>query len=113
MLDTWTRTDNLPYFLDDQFAYIREDAELLGEKRCYEVEEYVRKIFERDFALFFEDLEYDDVILVEYNLFEPDCCDKSSIFPGYAVYIHFHRVLVEKLIAFMIEEHPEYLLKAI
>jgi len=44
MLDTWTRTDNLPYFLDDQFVYIREDAELLGEKRCYEVEEYVREL---------------------------------------------------------------------
>ena len=113
MPNTWTRTDNLPFFLDEQFAYIREDAELLGEKVEWEVEEYVRSIFERDFSLFFNDLEYEDVILTEYNLFESDCCDKSEVFPGYAVYIHFHSSLVQRLIEFMIEKHPECLLKAI
>ena len=113
MPDTWTRIDNLPFYLYDQFAYIREDAELLGEKQEWEIEEYVRGIFERDFALFFKELEYEDVILTEYNLFEPDCCDKSGAFPGYAVYIHFHSSLVKQLISFMIEEHPEYLLKVI
>jgi len=113
MIDTWTRTDNLPYFLDDLFSHIREEAECLGEKEEWEVQNFVREAFEKDFPIFFKDLNYEEVVYVEYNLFELGYLEDEETFPGYAVYIHFHETLVKQLLTFTMEQYPEYILSVI
>ena len=110
----WTRIENLPLNIGAEFSYIREEAELLGNVDSYYVHEMVEEIFYRDFPQFFKDLKYDQVIEVEYYLFESfesdGVSDEDSNFPGYAVYIHFHRDLVEKLYNHVLDKHPDYVL---
>lgn len=108
----WTRIENLPLNIGAEFSYIREAAELLGNVDSYYVYELVEEIFYRDFPKFFKDLKYDQVIEVEYYLFEYDdeYDDVTTDFQGYAVYISFHRDLVEKLYNHVLDKHPDYVL---
>ncbi len=106
----WTRIENLPLNIGAEFSYIREAAELLGNVDSYYVYELVEEIFYRDFPQFFKDLKYDQVIEVEYYLFEYDDPTYDYDFQGYAVYISFHRDLVEKLYNHVLDKHPDYVL---
>ena len=110
----WTRIENLPLNIGAEFSYIREEAELLGNVDSYYVYELVEEIFYRDFPQFFKYFQYDHVVDVEYDLFESfesdGVSDEDSNFPGYAVYISFHRDLVEKLYNHVLDKHPDYVL---
>jgi len=100
--DDWERIDSmdLPWDFYDKLSYIREDAECQNFKNDFETDEYVVKIFSRDFSEVWERINYDD-ISTEYH--EHELCD-DEIEPTYAVYIYVNenfRNIVENL-------YPEY-----
>jgi hypothetical protein len=113
MINTWTRTDNLPYFLDDLFSHIREESECLGEVDLIEVEHFIHESLKKEFPKLFNDLDYNSTVYIEYDLFELGYFEDEKKFPGYAVYIYFHETIVKKLIKNIMVEYPEYLLKVI
>ena len=109
-IENWTRIDNLPLGIGDEFSYIREEAELLGDVEEWEVCLWVEEKFEKDFPELLQAFRFDDVISVEYYLFERDYDMVEDAFSGYAVYIHMHKELVEKMYNHVIDKHPDYVL---
>jgi len=94
---SWYRMDNL-YDLDCfyDFEYIREEAELHRDKEELEVLNLVQEIFYKDFPELFEDIAYQEAVIVEYCPFEVDSLDEYDMMmfnennrPGYAIYIYF------------------------
>lgn len=81
-----TRLDNLPWEFDNEFSYIREDAECRGFTEQDETEEYVLNEFNKSFPSFTRRLQYGDIYVENY---EHDLCDDEEV-PTYAVYIYFN-----------------------
>ncbi len=111
-ISEWTRVDNLSFWLNNEFEYIREEAELINytDGDEFDIYEKVHELFMKDYPQFFKVLDYDKVIDIEIHPFENDPYDDNS-FPGFACYIHFHKDLVTKLYNHIIDNHPDYVLK--
>lgn len=107
----WTRIDNLPFNIGSELEYIREEAESLGELEEWEVLCWVRDKFENDYPQFFRELRYENVVNVEYYLFESDSYTDEDRFPGYAIYIHLHKELVTKIVNHVLDKHPDHVLR--
>ncbi len=109
-ISEWTRYDNLPFGIGEEFSHIREEAELLGDVEEWEVENHTREQLEKEFPQLFKDFRFEDVVEIEYYPFERDCDMKADEFPGYAVYIHMQRDLVVKMVEHVKDKHPDYVL---
>lgn len=106
----WTRIDNLPFNIGSELEYIREEAECLGQIEEWEVCLWTQDKLEKDYPQLFKEFRFDDVVWIEYYPFEWEYGMEEDEFPGYAVYIHFQKELVEKLYNHVIEKHPDYVL---
>ena len=107
-ISEWTRIDNLPFYIGSELEYIREDAECLGNVDEYEIFTHIREKLEEDYTQLFREHRFEDVVEIEYYPFEKDYDEEYA---GYAVYIHFHKDLVLKMVKHVLEKHPDYVIK--
>lgn len=109
-IDYWTAIDNLDLGLNNYFNYIRFEAEELYTDDEWLVFDTVESLFRKNHEWLFEDLNFNDVVEIEYYPFDPVEYEEDD-YVGYAVYISFRYDLVKRIYNHVIEEHPDHILK--
>jgi hypothetical protein len=92
--------------MEGEFTSILIDAECLGDVDDDEVENYIHNRLIDTYPKFFNFNVCKYEVNIERIVFENDYDDEEDTFVGYAVYLHFHKNLLEKLVEHVIDKNP-------
>lgn len=113
IIQEWTNISNLPLGLWSEFVFLIEESEVLDldNDDFTNVIEFIEKEFISKFGHLMGDYTFQR--LVDIDCYEFDKAYDEEEKPGYSVDIYFHENFVRELVDYVLENHPDYVLKYI